>query len=106
MTHDLAIWSGAHSLGPSLENGVAGVIGVAAKSATSGNAWKYASYARYASETAEAERMGLTLKVERDQCLPISGLKGETEYRESCRKCNGRGRFVGWSGRTLGNCFA
>jgi hypothetical protein len=83
MTFDLAICSGAHSLGGlSLENGVAGVIGVAAKSATSGNAWNYASYARHARETAEAERIGLTLQVESDQCLPISGLKRDGISRE------------------------
>lgn len=27
-------------------------------------------------------------------------------YRETCRKCNGRGRFVGYSGRSFGDCFA
>ena len=61
MTFDVAICSGAHSLGGlSLENGVAGVIGVAAKSATSGNARKYASYARYATKSAMPE--GLQMK--------------------------------------------
>lgn len=27
-------------------------------------------------------------------------------FQEKCGKCNGRGRFISWSGRTLGNCFA
>jgi Family of unknown function (DUF6011) len=27
-------------------------------------------------------------------------------FREECRKCAGRGRFIGWNGRDFGNCFA
>ena len=30
----------------------------------------------------------------------------ETSYRENCKKCNGRGNFIGWSGQNLGRCFA
>ena len=26
-------------------------------------------------------------------------------FRETCRKCNGRGTFIGYSGRVIGNCF-
>jgi hypothetical protein len=29
-----------------------------------------------------------------------------TKHRETCRKCNGLGRFIGYSGRALGQCFA
>lgn len=28
------------------------------------------------------------------------------EYQENCRKCNGRGKFVSYTGRVVGNCFA
>src|SRR4051812_21098674 len=27
-------------------------------------------------------------------------------YREFCRKCNGRGKFIGYTGRVFGDCFA
>jgi hypothetical protein len=30
----------------------------------------------------------------------------EKTFRETCHKCNGRGRFVGYSGRIFGDCFA
>lgn len=29
----------------------------------------------------------------------------ETSFRENCVKCAGRGHFIAWSGRNLGNCF-
>jgi len=28
------------------------------------------------------------------------------DYTEPCKKCRGSGRFVGWSGRSFGQCFA
>lgn len=31
--------------------------------------------------------------------------KGVKHYEEPCPKCNGSGRFVSYSGRTVGNCF-
>lgn len=34
------------------------------------------------------------------------GSRIEETYRENCRKCGGRGRFIGWSGRDFGSCFA
>lgn len=30
----------------------------------------------------------------------------ETRFEENCPKCRGTGKFVGWSGRTFGQCFA
>ena len=41
---------------------------------------------------------------ERDDFTPPPA-PGAT-FRETCRKCNGRGDFIGWSGRRLGSCFA
>jgi hypothetical protein len=36
-----------------------------------------------------------------------TGLSEATEarYHEKCDKCGGTGRFIGWSGRILGDCF-
>lgn len=34
------------------------------------------------------------------------GIEAEASYRETCKKCGGRGQFVSWSGRILGRCFA
>lgn len=34
------------------------------------------------------------------------GFRREETYRETCRKCGGRGVFRGWSGQTFGKCFA
>lgn len=31
--------------------------------------------------------------------------KGEQTYEEDCPKCKGSGRFVGYTGRVIGNCF-
>lgn len=36
----------------------------------------------------------------------VEGGAAPTTYRDPCKKCHGRGRFVSYSGRTLGNCFA
>jgi RNA polymerase subunit RPABC4/transcription elongation factor Spt4 len=30
----------------------------------------------------------------------------QKDHIETCPKCNGTGRFVSWSGRVMGNCFA
>ena len=31
--------------------------------------------------------------------------KGEARYEEPCPKCKGSGRFIGYTGRVVGNCF-
>jgi len=38
---------------------------------------------------------------------PVPAFKPAVErFEEGCPKCNGRGKFISWSGRVLGNCFA
>lgn len=34
------------------------------------------------------------------------GMEAESTYRETCKKCRGQGRFISWTGRVVGQCFA
>ena len=37
--------------------------------------------------------------------LPQDAASVRAEFTEKCPRCHGTGRFVGYTGRTLGDCF-
>jgi hypothetical protein len=40
-----------------------------------------------------------------DEDAFVTPERSGTKHRETCRKCNGRGSFIGYSGRNFGQCF-
>lgn len=40
------------------------------------------------------------------EALEGASVKTTTLYTEPCKKCEGRGKFIGYTGRVVGNCFS
>lgn len=46
------------------------------------------------------------VEIEQGNAMADANLASAQRFADTCHKCHGRGRFIGWSGRDLGQCFA